>query len=108
LSRARGMISLSANSRAVSRTSRCSSVSSKSIGTAGRLFGRLGGRVLDHRGEALAHADAHRRDAVAGAAAAELPQERGGQAGARAAERVAERDGAAVHVQLLVRDVKLA
>ena len=49
----------------------------------------LGRRVLDHRGEALAHADAHRRHAIAGAAAAQLVGERADQAGARAPERVA-------------------
>jgi len=45
--------------------------------------------VLDHRGHALAHADAHRGDAVAAAAAAQLVGERSDQAGARAAQRVA-------------------
>ena len=45
----------------------------------------LGRRVLDHRGEALADADAHRRHAVAAAAAAQLVGERADQAGARAA-----------------------
>ena len=42
----------------------------------------LGRRVLDHRGHALADADAHRRDAVAAAAAAQLVGERADQAGA--------------------------
>jgi glucan biosynthesis protein C len=41
----------------------------------------LGRRVLDHGGEALAHADAHRRQPVAGAAAAKLVGKRADQAG---------------------------
>jgi Acyltransferase family len=49
----------------------------------------LGRRVLDHRGHALAHADAHRRDAVTAAAAAQLVGERADEAGARRAEWVA-------------------
>jgi hypothetical protein len=49
----------------------------------------LGRRVLDHRGHALPHADAHRRHAVAAAAAPQLVGERADQAGARGAERVA-------------------
>jgi glucan biosynthesis protein C len=42
----------------------------------------LGRWVLDHRGHALAHADAHRRDPVAGAAPAQLVREGADQAGA--------------------------
>src|SRR4051794_6566557 len=99
LSRARGMISRSAKSRAVSRTRRCSSVSSKSIMRRGRLSS---GRVLADRREPLADADAERRQAVARAAAAELPGERADQPRAGAAEGVAESDRAAVHVELVV------
>jgi hypothetical protein len=64
--------------------------------------------VLDHRGEALAHADAHRRHAVAAAAAAQLVGERADQAGARAAQRVAQGDRPAVHVQAVVVEAELA
>jgi glucan biosynthesis protein C len=49
----------------------------------------LARRVLDHRGEALAYADAHRGHAVAAAAPAQLVGERSDQAGARASERMA-------------------
>ena len=49
----------------------------------------LGRRVLDHRGHALADADAHRRESVAVATAAQLVGERADQARARAPERVA-------------------
>jgi hypothetical protein len=49
----------------------------------------LSRRVLDHRGHALAHADAHRRHPVPAAAAAQLVGERADEAGARAPERVA-------------------
>ena len=49
----------------------------------------LGRRVLDHRGHAHPHADAHRGHAVAGAAAAQFVGERADQPGARTAERVA-------------------
>jgi hypothetical protein len=45
----------------------------------------LGRRVLDHRGHALADADAHRGHAVAAAAAAQLVGQRSDQAGARGA-----------------------
>ena len=48
----------------------------------------LGRRVLDHSGQALADADAHRGHAVVAAAPAQLVGERAYQAGARAAERV--------------------
>src|SRR6185295_10174045 len=44
------------------------------------LTGLVRGRVLDHRGEALAHADAHGRHSVAAAAAAQLVRERADQA----------------------------
>ena len=63
---------------------------------------------LEHRRQALADPDAHRRDPVAAAAAAELVQERGGEAGAGAAERVAEGDRAAVDVEALLVDSELA
>ena len=43
-------------------------------------LGALGRGVLDHRGEALPDADAHRRHAVAAAAAAQLVRERADQA----------------------------
>jgi hypothetical protein len=55
------------------------------VGGAAASFGLTAlarGRVLDHRGEALAHADAHRRHSVAAAAAAQLVRERPDQAGA--------------------------
>ena len=58
--------------------------------------------------QALADADAHRRDPVAAAAAAELVQEGGREAGAGAAERVAEGDRAAVDVEALLVDPELA
>src|SRR3954451_1539887 len=103
-SRARGTISLSVKSRAVSRISLCSSVSSKSIMWA--LI--LSGRVLDDAGEALADPDAEHGQAVAAAAAAQLVRERAEQAGARAAERVGDRDRAAVDVQLVVVQAELA
>ena len=64
--------------------------------------------VLDHRGHALAHADAHRGEPVAGAAAPELPGKCAQQPGARRAERVAERDRAAVHVQAIVVEPEVA
>src|SRR3954454_21717649 len=66
-----------------------------------------GRRVLDHRGKALADADAERRDSVAPAAAAQLVHQRRHQAGAGAAERMAERDRTAVHVELLLVDPQL-
>jgi hypothetical protein len=72
------------------------------------LAGLARGRVLDHRGHALAHADAHGRQAVAAAAAAQLVGERADQAGARAAQRVAQRDRAAVDVQAVVVEPELA
>jgi hypothetical protein len=65
-------------------------------------------RVLDHRRQALPDADAHRRHAVAAAAAAELVGERADQAGARASERVAQRDRATVDVQAVVPEAELA
>src|SRR5215208_3781375 len=103
-SRARGAISRSVKSRAVSRIRRCSSVSSKSI-----MWGAsLGGRVLDHAGQALPDADAERGQSVAPATAAQLVRERAEQPGAGAAERVADRDRAAVHVELVVIDAELA
>src|SRR3954466_816906 len=95
---ARGTISLLVNSRAVSRMSLCSSVSSKSI-MCGEI---LSGGVLDHAGQALAHADAQSGEPVAPAAAAQLRRQRAQQARARAAQRVADRDRPAVHVQLVV------
>src|SRR3954451_19621199 len=122
-SRATGTISLSVNSRAVSRIRRCSSVSSKSINPSllknwRRRLAHLrhrravsqksGGGILDHGGEALANAYAHGGESVTHAAPPHLPYERGEQARARAAERMAERDRAAVHDQLLVRDAELA
>src|SRR3712207_5669528 len=70
-------------------------------------LGGLGGGVLDDHRHAHPHTDAHGRQAVAGAAAAELPGERAEQPGARGAQGVAERDRAAVHVQLLERDPEL-
>src|SRR6476659_7449881 len=63
---------------------------------------------FEHGGEALADADAHRRDAIAAAATAQLPDERRGEAGAGAAERVAEGDRAAVDVELLFVDSQLS
>src|SRR5215207_6902119 len=55
--------------------------------------------VLDHRGKALADADAHRRDSVAAAAAAQFPGERAEQAGSGGPQWVAERDRAAIDVE---------
>ena len=75
-------------------------------GRAGSRWPLARGWVLDHRGQALAHADAHRGQPVAAAAAAQLVGERAEQPGARAAERVAERDRAAVDVQLVVVEAR--
>src|SRR5262245_32802833 len=66
------------------------------------------GGAFEDRRQALADADAHRRDPVAAAAAAELVKEGGGEAGAGAAERVAEGDRAAVDVEPLLVDPELA
>ena len=64
--------------------------------------------VLDDRRHALADADAEGGDAVAAAAAAQLPDEGVSEAGAGAAERVAEGDRAAVDVEPLLVDPELA
>src|SRR4051812_3718225 len=64
--------------------------------------------VLDHRGDALPDADAERGDAVPGAAAPELPGERGDETSSRATQRVAEGDRAAVDVEALFVDPELA
>src|SRR5262245_29050062 len=65
-------------------------------------------RVLDHGREALADADAHRRDPVAGVTPPQLPDQRRHQARARASERMSERDRASVYVQPLLVDPELA
>ena len=56
---------------------------------------------LEHRGQALAAADAHRLQAVAGLAAVHLAQQRGEDPPAGRADRVAERDARAVDVDAL-------
>src|SRR5262249_54799856 len=56
--------------------------------------------ALDHGGDRLAEADAHRRDAVPRAAPLKLAQERRSHPGAGRAERMAERDAAAVRVDV--------
>ena len=53
---------------------------------------------LEHRGQALAAADAHRLQAVAGLAAVHLAQQRGEDPAAGRADRVAEGDARAVDV----------
>src|SRR5689334_485340 len=55
---------------------------------------------LDHAGDRLAEADAHRGDAVAGVAALQLGDERRGDAGAGRAERVTQGDAPAVRVHV--------
>src|SRR6188474_427324 len=65
-------------------------------------------RLLDQRGDALADADAHRRQAQARSwPAAELVDERRDQARAGAAERMPKRDRATVDVQPVVLGVEL-
>src|ERR1044072_5366239 len=64
--------------------------------------------AFEDRRQALADADAHRRDPVLAAAAAQLTDQGGGEASAGAAERVAEGDRAAVDVELLFVDAELA
>src|SRR5258707_12658438 len=59
---------------------------------------RSGLYPLDHRGDALADADAHRDEGVAAAAALQLPRRGQGDAWPRGAERMANRDGAAIRV----------
>ena len=56
---------------------------------------------LEHRRQALAAADAHGLQAVAGLAAVHLAQQRGEDAAAGRADRVAERDARAVDVEPL-------
>src|SRR6476469_1713719 len=72
----------------------------------GAVLVRTAGRVsavdaFDHRGDPLADADAHRREAVAAAGALQLMAQHRDQPGAAHPERVAERDRAAVHVDLV-------
>src|SRR5947208_17064982 len=55
---------------------------------------------LDHRGDPLAYADAHRGQAVATASPPELVDKHRHEARAAGTERVAQRDRAAVHVDL--------
>src|SRR6185437_8288281 len=57
-------------------------------------------QALDDGGDALADADAHRRQAVAPAAPLQLVEQRRHQPRAGAAEWMAERDGAAIDVDL--------
>ena len=61
-------------------------------------FNALLGRPLEHRGDALAAADAHCLEAVACTAAIHFAQQRGQDASARRADRVAERNPRAMHV----------
>ena len=63
--------------------------------------------AFEDAGGAHAAADAHRHEAVAGAAAAHLVDERRRQLGAGAAEGVAERDRAAVDVEAIRVDRQL-
>ena len=69
---------------------------------------RRDGLALEQRCDALAHADAERREAVATVPAAQLVQERDDEARAAHPQRVAERDRAAVHVDLLLVEPELA
>src|SRR4029450_3391596 len=55
---------------------------------------------LDDRGDALSHADAHRRQTVATAGPGKLGDEHRDEAGPAHAEGVSERDGAPVDVDL--------
>src|SRR6185312_6275091 len=64
-------------------------------------------QVFDHRGRALAAADAHGYHAPARLAALELVDHGGQQLGAGAAERMAQGDGPAVDVDLVGIEVGL-
>ena len=64
--------------------------------------------ALQIGGDALAAADALRRQRVAAALALQQARRLAGDAGAGGAERMAERDGAAVEVQRLVADAEFA
>src|SRR4029079_11496991 len=64
------------------------------------MYASAGLATLEEGRLALAHADAHRRDAVATAAAAQLVEEGDDQPGAAHPQRMAERDRAAVDVDL--------
>src|SRR2546421_6431208 len=68
---------------------------------AGRRAYRAGLEPLDHCGDRLTEADAHRRDSVTRVAALELTQERRRDPRAGRSERVAERDPAPVRVHVV-------
>src|ERR1700754_4249537 len=57
------------------------------------------GDALEHRGQALTPADAHRLEAVTDLATGHLPRERGEDPATGGAHRVAERDARAVDVE---------
>src|SRR6185295_18342913 len=70
--------------------------------------GSSSSRPLEEGGLALAHADAHRGDAVAPLPAAKLVEQRDDEPGATHPERVADCDRAAVHGHLLLVQTELA
>src|SRR5437764_3859584 len=66
------------------------------------------GEAFDDHGHALAAADAHALEPIAGAGVLETVEERGHDPRASHAERVTEGDRAAVRVELLPRDAELS
>src|SRR3954464_10733304 len=68
--------------------------------------GRL--QALEHRGDALAAADAHRDERVPATGALQLVDGLGGEERTRAADRMTEGDRAAVRVRLLHVELEAA
>src|SRR3990167_3207427 len=83
------------------------SPSKRSSGVRSMLIGNRTSEDLEHPGGAHATADAHRHAHPLGAAALAFDQRVAGQALARHAVGVAHGDGAAVHVELVVRNAQL-
>src|SRR5579864_381046 len=63
--------------------------------------------TLEHRGDALAHADAHGDERIASAGALQLPNRRQRKACARRAEGVTNGDGTAIGIDALVLEIDL-
>src|SRR5271157_5968533 len=123
-----GAISLVQNSSVVRAMARCSSVKSSGekscsgdvgsmrneppLGVVGEIvedaIGIIPYQVFENAGSALSAADAHRYHAVARVLAMHFAQNGGGEFGARAAQRMAQRNGAAIGVDAIQIQARLA